>query len=381
MKKRIKDIINWFHPDIGERGFNEYLETQALTAVKMLGIILFLIAVFSQALLRILYYAESSKTQQGNLISKKFFILSAALFIALKMPFIKKICSYFLLAVIFFIISDNLVLQLSLFAIHKAQLGLFISALCFIAFTFMPYRPWIIGMFGIFGIIVILSFSYYYNLDLNPYTNTGIFWLMAQFFSLSLITMFFRSAILNMQLNIFRSGHRILSMQEDLEDIKSILSKTEGHKLEYKSSFRYDYKQNKANTDLSVIVLKTIAGFLNSDGGALIIGIDDNNKILGLEKDYQTLKKKNSDGYQLAIVQAISESIGAEVCQSLRFSFMKIEEKEICLIHITPFSDPVYIELNNQTHFYIRTGNSTQELDTKRAVEYIRAHWKNINAR
>jgi predicted HTH transcriptional regulator len=51
---------------------------------------------------------------------------------------------------------------------------------------------------------------------------------------------------------------------------------------------------------INVLVLfgvGTIAGFMNKNGGILLIGIDDNGKILGLKNDMETLKKKNVDGF------------------------------------------------------------------------------------
>ena len=50
-------------------------------------------------------------------------------------------------------------------------------------------------------------------------------------------------------------------------------------------------KQEKINRSLEEIVLKTIAGFLNGDGGTLLIGVTDDKQIIGLENDYKTLKK------------------------------------------------------------------------------------------
>jgi len=239
----------------------------------------------------------------------------------------------------------------------------------------MPYRPWVIGAFGFFGLAVIFVCAVCFNLEIHPYKNTSLFWLVSQFSALCVVTIFFRSAILNLQINIYNSTHRLLSIQEDIDDIKQIMSKTESQKLEYKASFRYDYKQNKTNTDLSIAIIKSIAGFMNCEGGALILGIDDNGVPLGLDKDYLTLKKKNSDGFELAVVQAVSESIGAEMCQNLKFNFLTVQEKEVCVIHICKSVKPVYVETKDQSYFYIRTGNSTQQLDTKRAIEYIQTHW------
>ena len=44
-------------------------------------------------------------------------------------------------------------------------------------------------------------------------------------------------------------------------------------------------------------VVKTVAGFLNSGiQGTLIIGVDDNCNVLGLERDFQLLDKDKNNG-------------------------------------------------------------------------------------
>jgi hypothetical protein len=372
--ERIRYLLRWLHPDLADQDgeFRGHLDAQAITGIKMLGLLLLSLAGISQVLLHTLYLAESVKTEQGMLLSLRFFGLGALLLVSLKMPFIKRVARPLLLAVMFFLIADTLYLQLRLFSIHRAQIGLFMSALCFIAFTYLPYRSWVIGAFGLFGLFVIFGLSWSMGLGIHPYTDTGVFWLAAQFASLGVITIFFRSAILKMQIDIH------YARQDEIDDVKSTLTRGENERAEFKSSFRFDYQQQRANAEIQQAVIKAIAGFLNSKGGMVILGVDDKGTPLGLVKDYLTLKKKNSDGYELAINQAVTEGMGAEVCQNLRFSFLTIDEKEICVIHVRASSRPVYVESKDQSTFYIRTGNSTQALDTRRAVDYIQSHWKKV---
>jgi predicted HTH transcriptional regulator len=57
--------------------------------------------------------------------------------------------------------------------------------------------------------------------------------------------------------------------------------------LEFKSSLRWGVPEGGVNKTLEKVIVKTIAGFLNSkDGGTLLIGVADNGTILGLEGDY-----------------------------------------------------------------------------------------------
>jgi predicted HTH transcriptional regulator len=44
---------------------------------------------------------------------------------------------------------------------------------------------------------------------------------------------------------------------------------------------------------------------MNAEGGTLIIGVDDEYKVLGLQKDYETLKKQNPDGFEIELRQSV----------------------------------------------------------------------------
>lgn len=141
--------------------------------------------------------------------------------------------------------------------------------------------------------------------------------------------------------------------------------------VEFKSSLRYDYRQVKTDKNLEDIALKDIAGFLNANGGILIIGVDYYGQVLGLENDYWTLKKKNKDGFQQRIILLISNTFGKDICPRVHISFHEIEGKEICTLFIEPVARAVYFNEGNSTIFFLRTGNVTLVLTTSETVKYL----------
>jgi len=155
---------------------------------------------------------------------------------------------------------------------------------------------------------------------------------------------------------------------------KRVIKRGENEEIEFKSSVRWDYKQNRINKEIYKSILKTIAGFLNTSGGKLLIGVDDGGNILGLEKDINTLKKKDKDGYTLLLTNLISDYIGKEFNFYTRIEFPKIDGKDICLITIEKSNKAAYVIYDNKHKFFIRAQNSTQELDTKEAIDYISLH-------
>ncbi len=172
--------------------------------------------------------------------------------------------------------------------------------------------------------------------------------------------------------NILQKNKTLKQQEEQLErNIELIIQGGENESVEFKSSLRYDYLKSVVNKELEKVFLKTVAGFLNAKGGTLLIGVDDNGTVLGLQKDYATLKKQNRDGFELKLMQLVSSLIGTEFCSLIHVSFYRLDEKDICSVEVRPSSMPAYVNLNGRTVFYLRTGNSTKQLTVQEAVNYI----------
>jgi predicted HTH transcriptional regulator len=134
--------------------------------------------------------------------------------------------------------------------------------------------------------------------------------------------------------------------------------------------------QNKVNKDLQFSVLKTIAAFLNSDGGTIIIGVDDNQHVCGLERDLQTLSKPKPDVFEQTLMNLLVEHIGVEFSQFVRLRFENPEGQIVCVVEVNPGSGPAYLSSPRGKEFYIRAGNTTRSLDTEEAISYINMHWQ-----
>lgn len=150
----------------------------------------------------------------------------------------------------------------------------------------------------------------------------------------------------------------------------------EHSKLEFKQTFRWDVKQGATSKALEKSVMKTVAAFLNSDGGTLLIGITDSGGVHGLDDDYRSLLKKDRDGFENHFNQVLKLAIGAEFRQYVAVSFEAIEGKDVCMVAVSPAPKPAYLSMNNEEEFYIRTGNSTTALSVRETHSYIESHWK-----
>ncbi len=168
----------------------------------------------------------------------------------------------------------------------------------------------------------------------------------------------------------------IKNLQDEIgRDIQSIIAQGESSRLEFKSSFRWDIKQNGVNKGLEATVLKTIAAFMNTDGGSLLIGVNDAGQPLGLEKDFETLKTKNRDGFEVVLMTAIAMKLGTPQCARVTILFHTIDTLDLCHVLVSKSPKAVFLEAGKETKFYLRAGAGTKELNVKEASEYISDHW------
>lgn len=141
------------------------------------------------------------------------------------------------------------------------------------------------------------------------------------------------------------------------------------------SKLRFDLREGKTNNKLEYVVAKTTSAFLNTEGGTLIIGVDDGGNILGLEKDMQTLPKQNIDGFELHLRQIIKKYLGDNFEKYIKVSFPKVDGKEICLVQVSKSGKPVFITSEGSEGFFVRNGNASIPKNRKEQSEYEKLHW------
>lgn len=155
------------------------------------------------------------------------------------------------------------------------------------------------------------------------------------------------------------------------QSAREVIAGGEGQYVEFKASLMWDYYRQAVNKDLYEPVMKNLAAFMNSAGGVLVIGVSDAGEVLGLERDFSALPKKNVDGFENAFNMAFNSMIGAEWRQCVTVAFEEIDDKTICVLTVTPASAPVYLTFKGKEEFYIRAGNASQPLTVSQAARYI----------
>ena len=159
--------------------------------------------------------------------------------------------------------------------------------------------------------------------------------------------------------------------EDNREDVvKELILNGESETFEMKSTLRYDVKEGIVNKKLEYVVAKTISAFLNTEGGTIIIGVDDDNNILGLEKDIKTLTKQNNDGFELHLRQVIKKYLGDYFEKYIKVTFPKVDDKEICKIQVSRSGKPVFITFEGAENFFVRNGNASIPKNRQEQSEY-----------
>jgi hypothetical protein len=212
--------------------------------------------------------------------------------------------------------------------------------------------------------------------DFEEGYNAGSFGELVSFdvFSIALIVILQTIVILLIYARWHKSYMRARKLKRF--SLRRLIRSGENNKIEFKETFRWDTREKQINKNLEKVVMKEIVGFLNSQGGRLVIGVTDSGQVIGLENDYKTLTRGNKDGFENHLNHVIKSMIGVEFNEFLNISFEFQKEKEVCLIKVKASTKPVFLRANGQEEFYIRTGNATTPLTMSQAVDYISEHWQ-----
>lgn len=158
--------------------------------------------------------------------------------------------------------------------------------------------------------------------------------------------------------------------------VRELIAAGESATLEFKSSLRWDLRQNKVNKEMQKMVAKTVAGFLNTEGGTLLIGVADDGTVLGIEDDIKSISRKDLDGFLQSLFQTFANHLGESVAPYVNVTFEAVGDKQVCKVRVGPSKNPVFVSDPKAKEFYIRFGSATRSLDVEEAQKYIVERWE-----
>ncbi len=183
---------------------------------------------------------------------------------------------------------------------------------------------------------------------------------------------------------IVREGFSTLWGPSDVQHdatVEDIIQAGESQTIEFKSTARWNALANMADPKLEGMVIKTVCGFLNAEGGTLLIGVDDDGNVLGLDDDLKTLgSKPDLDGYELMLRQVLEVNLSVPTAATVRIGFPAVDGTPICQVSVAVSGKPVFCKPikgsgADISEFWVRTGNQTRQLHGDDMVQYQDEHW------
>ncbi|MDP4039514.1 MAG: ATP-binding protein [Candidatus Pacearchaeota archaeon] len=169
---------------------------------------------------------------------------------------------------------------------------------------------------------------------------------------------------MNKNPRIFKSKKYIETSSEKLA---RLIQKGEGDKLEFKTTLRTNIHTGEIDKKIELSVLKTLAAYLNSEGGTLLIGVSDAGEVIGLEKD----AFENNDKLNLHFANLVKQHIGRQYFQFIRYELFPLDDKHILKIDCLPSNRRVFLRDGKEEEFYVRNGPSTSRLTGSALIDYI----------
>lgn len=163
--------------------------------------------------------------------------------------------------------------------------------------------------------------------------------------------------------------------------ITDLIAAGEAQQLEFKTTARRNVRTGDVDPRMPHVVVKTVCGMLNAEGGSLLIGVGDTGAIVGIEDDLATLgSKANADGYELFLRQVLDANLSVPTAATVRIKFHRITDRLVCQVVVAPsgkavFANPLKDAGRSGSEFWVRIGNATKQLHGDDMVQYQQDHW------
>ena len=159
--------------------------------------------------------------------------------------------------------------------------------------------------------------------------------------------------------------------------VEQLIQDGESATVEFKSTARYNMYTKERDEAISWAVIKTIAAFMNTDGGSLLIGVNDDGAPVGIDLDFPFVKGNNRDGWWLWITTTIKNALGAVAASDIQVHYCTLNDRTIALLEVRRGSNPTFAKKKGNPNkvFFVRLHNATEALSGPELLKFQKQFW------
>ncbi|TWU08377.1 N-6 DNA methylase [Stieleria varia] len=155
----------------------------------------------------------------------------------------------------------------------------------------------------------------------------------------------------------------------EADHLRSIIRQGESKTVEFKETFSLDLKKETKEKYIEEASLKTVVAFLNSDGGILLVGVSDDEKIVGIDAELKKFHKDVLDKFLLHFKNTMRQRVGEEFYPFINYQIAEAEERRVLVVECKQAERPCFLD---EKVFYVRTNPATDKLEGTKQYEYIK---------
>src|SRR5262249_42378086 len=148
----------------------------------------------------------------------------------------------------------------------------------------------------------------------------------------------------------------------------------------FKSTLRWNLREDRQDDRLIThAVLKTVAAFLNTEGGDLLIGVADDGSVVGIERD----RLEGDDKFMRHLAQVVRNGLGDRAGTCIDPKTQIVAGRTVCVVSCLRSPEPVFLkwkglEASSAGDFFVRSGPGTVKLAPGSARDYISTRFSRL---
>jgi hypothetical protein len=158
-------------------------------------------------------------------------------------------------------------------------------------------------------------------------------------------------------------------------DVEQVIKEGESQTVEFKSTLRRPLEgegDGELEKKLNLACLKTAAAFLNTAGGDLLIGVDDDGRVLGLYAD----GFESDDKYVRHVSQLVANALGDTAATFVDPQIKVVNGKKVCMVSCSRSNAGAFLKWKKMNKredgdFFVRQGALTKRLPDGEIESYL----------